>query len=156
MGQNLLFRFSWKVPFDLILKCRIQESNSLSNIFSSSYSFLLQLVKNVLKNGSKFSFHIFSWKLPYNLILIWKIQKSNSFSLISFIYIFLFASISQKCLKKWGKFCFLKFSWKLSYFMKTLIWRIQKSNLFFQIFSSSSLFLTSTFFTSSSGKVKVK
>ena len=63
---------------------------SIFPYFSSSFSFLPWLIKNVLKNGSKFFFHKFSWKLPYNLILIWRIQRSNSFSQIfSFTFLFL-------------------------------------------------------------------
>ena len=60
-----------------------------------------------------------------------------------FIFIFIFALISQKCPKNGSKFFVHRFTSKLPYNL-TLIWRIQKSNLFspIYIFSSSSSFLS--------------
>ena len=78
--KNLLLQFPWKLPQILILIWRIQKLKTIPNILSSSSSFLPWLVKNSLKNVSKFFFTRFSWKLPYNLTLTWIIQKSNSFS----------------------------------------------------------------------------
>ena len=70
-----------------------------------------------------------------------------------FIYIFIFAWISQESLKKWVQiFFFLRFSWKFPYKL-ILIWTIQKSNWFFQVFSSSSSYFESTFLPSSSSKL---
>ena len=77
--KNFFLGFSWKFLHNLILIWRIQNLISFFQFFSSSSSFLPQLVKNVLKDGSKI-FLGFSWKLPHNLILIWKIQKVDSFS----------------------------------------------------------------------------
>ena len=73
-------RFSWKLPHDLILIWIIQKSNSFSQIFSSSSSFLPWLVKNGLKKKWVKNFFLrFSWKFLYNLISIWRIQEVNSF-----------------------------------------------------------------------------
>ena len=77
--KKIFLGFSWKLPYNLILIWKIQKSDSFFHIFSSSSSFLLRLVKNVLKNGWKFFSHRFSWKFPYNLILIWRTQKLNYF-----------------------------------------------------------------------------
>ena len=114
-----------------ILKWRIQKSNYFFPIFLFSSSFLPQLVK-CLEKWANFFFLRFSWKLPYSLSLIWKIQKSNLFFQIFIFssFFFFFASTSQKCLKKWVNF-FLKFPWKLPYNL-ILIWKIKKSNSFFQ------------------------
>ena len=55
--KNIFFlRFLWKALFKLILIWRIQNLDSFFKIFSSSFSFLPRLVKNVLKNGSKVFF----------------------------------------------------------------------------------------------------
>ena len=57
-----------------------------------------------------------------------------------FTFIFIFDSINQKFLKKWVKIFFNRFSWRLPNNL-ILMWIIQKSNSFFQIFSSSFSFL---------------
>ena len=63
--KTLFLRFSWKVPYNVILTQRIQISNSFSQIFSSSSSFLSQLVKKWLPKRVKMIFLGFFWKFPY-------------------------------------------------------------------------------------------
>ena len=58
-------RCSWKFLYNLILIWRIRKSKTFFQIFLSSSSFLLWLVKNVLQDGSG--------KLLHNLVLIWRI-----------------------------------------------------------------------------------
>ena len=53
--KNFSLGFSLKLPNDLNLIWRTQISDSFSNIFSSSSSFLPRLIKNALQNGSKTS-----------------------------------------------------------------------------------------------------
>ena len=57
--KNVLLRFSWKLPYKLILIREIHVSNSFSQIFSFRFSFLPRLVKNVLKMAQIFSSQIF-------------------------------------------------------------------------------------------------
>ena len=63
-------------------------------IFPNFFIFIFifpRLVKNGLKNETKFFFGRFSWKLPHKLILIWRIQKSDSFF---HIFLSLFSAFS--------------------------------------------------------------
>ena len=83
--KNFFLGFSWKLPHELILTWRIQNSGSFFQISSSSSSFVLRLVKS-LKKESKMSlkwvktiFLGFSWRWPDNLILMWRIEKLNLF-----------------------------------------------------------------------------
>ena len=57
--KNFFLRCSWKLPHNLILIWRIQKLKSFSHIFSSSFSFFPRLVKNILKNESRFFFSDF-------------------------------------------------------------------------------------------------
>ena len=110
--------------------------------FSSSSSFLLQLVKkmslkrvkNVSKNGSK----KLSQDIHENCCIIrfWYGEFRHWIHFSNFC-IFIF---SQKCLKKWVKNFSLGFSLKLPNDLN-LIWRTQISDSFSHIFSSSSSFL---------------
>ena len=52
-------RFTSKLPYNLILIWRIHRSNSYSQIFPLTSSFLPRLVKHVLKNGSNVFFSDF-------------------------------------------------------------------------------------------------
>ena len=79
----------WKVLYNLILIWRIQILDLFFQIFSSSTSFLLRLVKNVLKNGSKF-FLRFSWKLSRNLNSDIENSKIEFIFPNFFIFIFIF------------------------------------------------------------------
>ena len=108
--KKIFLGFSWKLPYNLILIWRIKKSDSFSHIFSSSFSFLSQLVKMSYKVGQIF-FLRFSWKFPYNLILMYKIQKLNLF-----LHIFSSSSsflpwLVKDVFKKWVNF-FFRFSWK--------------------------------------------
>ena len=62
--KTFFLRLLRKVPYNLILIWRIQKSNSFSQIFSFSSSFLPRFIKNVLKNGSKFFSIDFHEKFP--------------------------------------------------------------------------------------------
>ena len=57
-----------------------------------------------------------------------------------FIFIIIFASISQKSVEKHYIFASLRFSWKFRY-NPILGWRVQKSNSFPQLLSSSSFIM---------------
>ena len=144
MKKNLFLRFLWKVPYNLILIWRIQKSNSYFHIFSFIFLLLPRFIKNVLKKRVKFFFHRFSSKVPYKPNFYMVKSKIKLIFPSFLIYIFIFASIRQKCLKNWVNCFLLRFSWK---FLPNLILicGIQKSNSFFQVFSSSSLFLASFF-----------
>ena len=122
--------FTLKLPYNLILIWKIQKLNLIFHIFSFSILFLTQLVKKLKKITQNF--------FLYNLVLIWKIKLI--FPNI-FISTFNFTSISQECHKNGSTFLVHRFTLKLPYNL-ILIWRIQKLDLIFRIFSSSILFLT--------------
>ena len=138
MSQKSFSRFSWKLPHILILIWRIEKLKTFSHIFSPSSSFLPQLVKNVLKIGWKRFSTDFLENCYYNLIGDMDNSKIKLIFQKTFVFIFVFVLISQKWLKKPVKQFFLRFSWKFLYNL-IWIWKIQKSNSFFQIFLSSSL-----------------
>ena len=106
------------------------------NFFISIFSFA-SISQNVLKGEPNFFPPIFMKITSYPNFDMENSKIENIFPYF-FAFIFIFASISQKCPKKWVKTFFNRLSWKLPHNL-ILIWIIQKSNLFCQIFSSSFL-----------------
>ena len=78
-GSIFFLRFSWKLPYNLILIWRSQKSNSFFQFFSSSSSFVAST---------------FSHQLKLNREIV-----KELFHLLFFIFIFIFVSISEKWLK---------------------------------------------------------
>ena len=111
ISKKNFFDTFWKVPYNLNLIWRMQVLNSFSHIFSSSFSFLPRLVKNILKTGQNFLFT--DLHQNYHITQFWYGEfKIEFFSPYFVIFIFIFALVSQKWLKKQVKKFFLRFSWK--------------------------------------------
>ena len=59
LAKNVFFRFLGKLQHNLIFIVKIKKSKLFSQLFSFTSSFLHQLIKNVLKDESNFSFSDF-------------------------------------------------------------------------------------------------